>query len=212
MDENEKNKEIIRVIKFLEENLRFIPGCNGFIDRLKKRNNQNDLIQALIIERYYIGGKFHITKIEHKPSVNKDVDIELNNLYNIQVWHGSTDIIHKAFRNESYRTRGINVNHEVNKRYILKKLNQLPDDNIGLVLIYHYFGFGFDFDYYINQFDIPKNKAIVIIKRVENNIGISESADIYISNNSKIEQIIKDIISGANFRISNTFRVNPEEE
>ena len=75
MDRSELNVKMPEIINYIERNLIHIDGAEEFINKLRRRNNENDLIHGLIIKRYHEINKYKITRIEYNnPPI--DVDIE----------------------------------------------------------------------------------------------------------------------------------------
>jgi hypothetical protein len=205
------NKDIGEIIAFLNQNLSEVPGANHFIEKLKNRRNEDDFIHAQIIKRIFESNKFKITGIDlslqrynDDKGINEkfDIDIELNNEYYIQIWHGASYSSHRVKEimdsSNSY-SGGVPSDFLADSKNIDKKMRQLPNNNLGVVICYPRYGLGLD----ILPSKIPKNKAFVEIMCVEAKNGISELAGIFISEDFNYQDVVIAIVKSAGFTLRN---------
>ena len=203
------NKDLGEIIAFLNQNLSEVPGTNHFIGRLKNRRNEDDFIHAQIIKRIYESNKFKITGIDlslqrynNDKGINEkfDIDIELNNEYYIQIWHGASYSSHRVKEiMDSSKSYGGGVLSDFlsDRKKIDKKMQQLPNNNLGIVICYPRYGLGGD----ILPSNIPKNKAFVEIMLVKAKNGISELAGIFISEDFNYQDVVIAIVKSAGFTL-----------
>ncbi|MBU2565336.1 MAG: hypothetical protein KJ655_03670, partial [Candidatus Thermoplasmatota archaeon] len=116
--ERQKIKQITRkeLISFLKGNLSSIPDTHKLIHKLnQKKPNDGDLVHAWLIERIYYSNQFEITGVE-LTGTNYDVDIELDNKINIQVWYGASYGSHRLLEINDIKVKsfsgGIKTNLE----------------------------------------------------------------------------------------------------
>lgn len=178
-------------ITYFENNKNRIPNIDRLIKRLK-RNSPDEIVHAETVKRLFEGGKFRVTDIEVTNKVgnrNTDVDIELNNNINLQIWHGASVSTYNIMKGE---TGGVRTDWNKDKEIIEKKLKQLPDNEFGLLICYdRYLGINV-LPEWIEK--IPDNKAIAELYHVDYGGGIRNEAMLYHSDNFRYFDLSKEIL------------------
>lgn len=212
-EHDEVNEKSEYYIKWLEENSSNIPNCEKLIGLLKSDKKAGHIIHAEFVKRFVEGGKFRVTNVEKKN--RHDVDIELNNSINIQVWHGasvSTHNIKKNLENEKPEKRvingkeinikqwggGVETNWNKDEEKINEKLKQLPDIGLGLLICYNYHLGIFVLPEW--EDNIPVNKVIAELFHVNYGKDIQNEARLYHSKDFKDSDLVKEILFSLGFR------------
>ncbi len=204
----------------LQQYLR-IKGVDSLIKKLKDDPSNGHLLHAQIALILNKSKKFQITHIERNEKINNhniDVDIELNNNINIQVWYGQnlSQQITNCLANAKENNVGINGKiYKIKVRRggiktvcdedsdISKKIDQLPNKNLGLVICHNLAMF--ISPEWVEQ-QLSENKAIVDIfynlfdKEFSKIIGQSL---IYCSESFKFINLTKEIFLEIGFPIIN---------
>ena len=192
---NEKNKYYL---VWLEKNKTKIPNCNRLIKLLKSDKKAGHVIHAMFVKKFVEGEKFEVTDVEKKYE-KYDIDIELDNHINLQVWYGASVSTHNIIKRKISDLGGVETNLSKDEEKIKKKLRQLPDDNLGLLLCYNYhFGIVVLPDW---EEKIPTNKAIAELFHINYGNGIQNEARLYYSENFKYFDLVKEILSSLSFPI-----------
>ncbi|MDI6810596.1 MAG: hypothetical protein QMD80_02795 [archaeon] len=173
-------KQIQEITQFLNQNLSHVPGTQHFIERLKNRKSEDDLIHAQIIKRIHESGKFKVTGI--------DLSIDI---YNKKSYGG-----------------GVPTNFVNDIKKIDKKIKQLSNNKLGIVICYPRYGLGID----AFPTTIPKNKAFVeiILTKVEDRVV--ELATIFVSNEFDYEDVVKEIVKSAGFTVREQLIITSQKE
>ncbi|GBE18020.1 hypothetical protein BMS3Abin16_00608 [archaeon BMS3Abin16] len=173
-------------ITFFEHNKISIPNIELLINKLKNDRKDGHIVHAVFVRRFFEGSDFEVTDIEKHNGY--DVDIELDNYINIQVWHGGSVASHNISRmmaNSVEVSGGVPTDWDKDKKVIFKKLGQLPDNEPGFVICYHS-GIGISFlpEWYPK---IDDNKAVIgcHLERYGLNVDVYEMAKIYACDNFK---------------------------
>lgn len=148
-----------------------IPHAERMIQKLRDNPTDGHLWHATVARQLYEDGTYTITDLEASSGAH-DVDIQLNNAINIQVWYGQNvhgHVIEKQFTESgrahnaknNYVTRlgGTHTDWDKDREAMFKKLSQLPDDKLGIVLLSAKF---IDF-HALPEWcdDVPNNKCVV---------------------------------------------------
>ena len=195
-----------------------IPGMKSFIKLLCKDFQEGHLLHAKLISKFLPSQKFKITQINKQIiDKKKDIDIELNQNINIQVWYGQN--LSQQLDNclSSAQEKKVQINDKIIKIKVFsggiktirendsdlgKKINQLPDKNLGLVIC-HNLAMPISSEW---TEQLPKNKAIVDILNTAFGKDFSKiygQSHIYCSNNFKFSKLTKEILSDIGFPITN---------
>ena len=105
----------------------------------------------MFVKKFHEDATFSVTNVEDSTGVH-DVDIELDDKINIQTWHGQSTAGHimEAQFDKKGRERndrlgnitplgGVKTNFKNDCDVMNKKLAQLPDDKLGIVLLLNRF-------------------------------------------------------------------------
>lgn len=196
---------------------RSIPGMKGFIKLLRKDFKEGHLLHTELILSFLQSKNFMITHINKQNiSTGDDVDIELNHNINIQVWYGQNLSNHMTNCLAHAKEKNIKIKGRVYKTKvhnggiktvcdedsdIQKKIDQLPNKNLGLVIC-HDLGM-FISPEFIEQ--LPENKAIVDISHTGLNSEFSKivgHSELYCSKNFKFGGLTEEILSEIGFPIN----------
>ena len=169
-----------------------IQNISRLITLLEKDPKHGHLVHAELLKRLYEDKSFKITDVELKTN-NKDVDIQLNNMINIQVWHGASIPTHNIIKGKISKLGGVESDWDKDEGKLFKKLNQLPDDNPGFLVCN-------DYHMGINLLPewlkkIPDNKAVIQIYRNRYNEVITEYALLHCSEDFKFINLTKRLCS-----------------
>lgn len=146
MDKIELDR-MIEIAEWLEQHADKIPNSDRLIHKLRHDQQVGHLINAEFVKKIFENGMYSITDVENSTDIH-DVDIELDGIINIQTWHGQSTaghIMEAQFdprgkeRNEKLgnisKLGGVKTNWDKDCETMKKKLSQLPDDKLGIVLL-----------------------------------------------------------------------------
>jgi len=195
---NESNEYII----YFENNKDRIPNIDRLISRLK-RNSPDEIVHAETVKRLFEGGKFRVTDIEVTNKVgnrNTDVDIELNNNINLQIWHGASVSTHNIIlKRKTSPWGGVETDWDKDEEIIERKLKQLPDNEFCLLICYdRHLGINVLSEW---EEKIPDNKAIAKLYRINYGYGIQNEAVLYHSDNFRHFDLAREILLALGFPI-----------
>ncbi|MEM3172826.1 MAG: hypothetical protein QXE82_04720 [Candidatus Nitrosotenuis sp.] len=137
-----------------------------------------------------------------------DVDIELNGAINIQTWHGASVASHNIARGIVGELGGVPDDWDQNESILKRKLEQLPDDKLGvLLLLQSHTGFHFIPEWHNI---IPENKCVISLHTESLEpfvVGMIPVAEVHMNKNFKNLDEVKKIISaiGYNYKAAFTF-------
>lgn len=126
----------IRQCKQLAEELEKtqIPNKDRLIQKLRGGPTPGHYAHAELVKRFHEDGTYQVTDVENTDE-GYDVDIELDQNINVQVWHGASCAAHKGDRDERDELGGVRDCWEKNESVLRKKLAQLPNDKLGMLLL-----------------------------------------------------------------------------
>lgn len=194
--------------KWLEQNKNDIPNCDRLIQKLRNNRTLGHLVNAEFVKRFHENGSYKVTDVEASTE-NHDVDIELNKSINIQTWHGASVASHNIARGIASKLGGVPDDWDQNADTLRKKLNQLPDDKLGILLLLEAHT-GFTFLPEWHQDIIPVNKCVISIHMESLEplvMGIFPIAEIHVNKEFKDLDEAKKIIAaiGCNYKGTHTF-------
>ena len=180
INDNNKNYELMG--SWLESRVADIPNVKKLIKILRSNPKEDHLIHAQFIKLFFNDGTYKITDVEKKSNgkPSTDVDIELDNTINIQVYHGTTptnnfilnqddpETINRYLESLNIKSDGILISpsggvpasEDNNEKPLFKKLSQIPNDKLGIVFLMTK-----AFEYHLlpeSCNKIPKNKCVII--------------------------------------------------
>ena len=144
------------IMNWLEDIESEIPGSQKLLKNIRHGETPGHIIHAEFLKLIYNTKKYKITAVEknyEKNGKSFDVDIELDNSINIQVWY-ATGLLNNFIINQEdsktqtkYRDKlkltehvslvseygGTHHSWENQQKEIMKKVNQLPNDKLGIV-------------------------------------------------------------------------------
>ena len=180
INDNNKNYELIG--SWLESRVTKIPNVEKLIKILRSNPNEDHLIHAQFIKLFFNDGTYQITDVEKKSNVkpSTDIDIELDNTINIQVYHGTTPTNNFIFNQDDPQTinryreslnmkpdetlispsGGVRTSEDNNDKPLFKKLSQIPNDKLGIVFLMTKI---FEYNLLPESCNkIPKNKCVIV--------------------------------------------------
>lgn len=140
----QKSKECI---EYFNKHKNEIPNIERLIQKLETDEKRGHIIHADCIKKLFEDKNFEITDVESNKN-GFDIDIELNNNINLQIWHGASVSTHKVIEGKVSERGGVPTDWVKDEQKIFEKLNQLPharyklnqlpNDNFGLLICYYY--------------------------------------------------------------------------
>lgn len=157
----DNNSELISRCKRLGEMLEktHIPNKDRLIQKLRAEPTQGHCIHTEFVMRFHEDGTYRVTDVEN-TGVGYDVDIELDQKINIQVWAGASVAAHNGNLGKVSELGGVFDDWEQNASVLKKKLAQLPNDKLGILLL-HQSETGFEFLPEWHGDIIPSNKCVL---------------------------------------------------
>jgi len=218
--ENKTNFEVTeegeQMVKFLNSLKHYVPGVDKLIGKISnERNWKNHLVHAEFVKRIFEMGGFKITKVENNFNENGksyDVDIELNDSINIQVWNGAS-ISNNKINNMKfgYDSKGFIFHYtgddlKEDRRVFTKKLmKQLPDNNLGILINLENQSGTIDPEYLIDKSEMPYNKIFIKLyhRLLDSNINGPKfpEAEVFHSDKFKEMEIVKEIINQLSYTL-----------
>ncbi|HEX5358718.1 MAG TPA: hypothetical protein VFW99_02255 [Candidatus Nitrosotalea sp.] len=213
-----QSEDIVRMkqlASWFERHGKEIPNIDRLILKLRKDQQVGHLVNAEFVKRFHEDPIYAITDVESSDGTY-DVDIQLDNRINIQTWHGQSTaghLIEHAFepRDKAWGGRegnisprgGVKTDWDTDENVLFRKLNQLPNDKLGIVLLHERF-IGFTFLPEWMQ-KIPQNKCVIKFFNEIHDSQVYGVAVSYYSDKFQFLDEIKQIISslGYNFKGSN---------
>ncbi|MCZ2845383.1 MAG: hypothetical protein O2U61_02635 [Candidatus Bathyarchaeota archaeon] len=185
-------------IQYFNRHKNEIPNIGRLIQKLEKDKKPGHIVHAYCIKKLFEDKNFQITDVELKKN-GFDIDIEINNSINIQIWHGASASSYKILNGEISKLGGVEINWDDDKQNIFDKLNQLPNDNFGLLIC-------FDYNLGINILPewltkIPKNKAIAELFYTDYGQGRTNECHLYHNTNFKYLEQAKQIVTSLGFPV-----------
>ena len=172
------------IMNWLEDKKSEMPGSQKLLKNIRHGETPGHIIHAEFLKLIYNTKKYKITAVEKNYEKNEksfDVDIELDNSINIQVWY-ATGLLNNLIMNQEdsktqtkYRDKLKLSEHipivseygdtyhswENQQKEIMKKNNQLPNDKLGIVwLISQSLEYAILPDFFDH---VPKNKCVVYV-------------------------------------------------
>lgn len=170
MSDNEPSVRA-EVLKWAEENQASVPNLGRLYSKLRKEDVDSHYVHAYYAKKLHDCGCYKISDIE--VSGEHDIDIQLNGNINIQVWYGmntSGHVMESILKADAPGSDdvgkhlgtptslgGVPTNFEHDEKKIRKKLDQLPDGTLGILLL-HSGRFGYHVPFPPNA--MPPNKCI----------------------------------------------------
>lgn len=168
----------VEVLSWAKDSQGSVPNLDKLYNKLVSEGTDGHYVHAYYAKKLHECGRYRITDIEASTGKH-DVDIQLNGDINIQVWYGmnthgyimeaqlipgtpKSDAIGKHLGTPT-KLGGVPTNCEENEKKILKKLAQLPDDTLGILLL-HSGRFGYWVS--LSPEDIPANKCVLNIDSI----------------------------------------------
>ncbi len=201
--------------QYLEQHKSEIPNCDKLVQKLQGNQQEGHLVHAEFVKKFYDNGTYQITDIEVKDGTH-DIDIQLNGTINVQVWHGQSTaghIIERVFDPDEKKRQislgnvsplgGVKTDWDHDEQVLFRKLNQLPNDRLGIVLLHERFtGFTLLPDWMPK---IPENKCVIKFLNEVHDWKIYGVAIVYHSDCFQHLEEIKKIIDslGYNFKGEN---------
>lgn len=191
--------EAVDHIYFFEREGKKIPNIERLINLLKSDPKPGNLVHAGLTKIFFQDGAFEVTNVEVKGG-GKDVDIELDNKINIQVWHGASTATHNIIKGKMSSLGGVPVDWDKDEKKIFDKLTQLPNNNPGFLINYNYH-MGIQFMLPEWKQKIPENKAIIELFHVNHGDGIQNEARLHCSGDFKYTELAKKIATSLGFHL-----------
>lgn len=211
---SEDSNRMNELANWFEQHEDQIPNSSRIIHKLKNDQQLGHMVNAEFAKRFHEDETYEVTDIEASAK-NHDVDIELNKKINIQTWHGQSTaghIMESQFdkqgqeRNEQLGNisplGGVKTDFDKDCLVMKKKLEQLPDDDLGIVLL---------LDRFIGVTVLPKwwdeipgNKCVIKLNFASYDADsqkIFGNATVYHSKNFKEMEEVKKIISVLRFNL-----------
>ncbi|KAF6247106.1 hypothetical protein C6990_05345 [Nitrosopumilus sp. b3] len=191
---------------WLEDNKNKIPNSEILIHKLRKDQQLGHLVNAEFVKRFHDNGTYKVTDVELSTG-NHDIDIELDNKINVQTWHGASVASHNIKRGKVGRLGGVPDDWDKNESVLKKKLGQLPNDKLGvLLLLQSHTGFTFLPEWHRDI--IPKNKCVISLHAESWEpfiAGTFPIAEIHINKDFQNMNEAKKIISAIGYNYKATF-------
>lgn len=208
-DDIEKMKKLA---SWLQQHKDEIPNSDRLIHKLKHNQQLGHLVNAEFVKRFHEDGSYKITDVEASDGTH-DVDIELDGTINVQTWHGQSTAGHIMYsqfdkNGKERNTRlgnisdlgGVKTDWDKDCKVMVKKLNQLPDDKFGIVLLLDKFvGVTVLQEWWQ---EIPENKCVIKLNFSSYDAGFQNSygeAVVYHSDNFTSLEEAKKIINSLGF-------------
>jgi len=205
-------KHMNQLADWFEEHKEEIPNCERIIQKLRKNQLLGHLVNAEFAKRFFIDGVYKITDIEASNGIH-DIDMQLDNRINIQTWHGQSTaghIIESQFDEERKQKNtqlgnisslgGVKTDWEKDCQVMSKKLKQLPDDKLGIVLLLDRFvGVTVLPEWWE---EIPDKKCVIKLSFTSYDVGFNNvygEAVVYHSNNFQQMEEVKKVINSIGF-------------
>ena len=174
----------VEVLNWAKDSQGSVPNLDKLCNKLVSEGTDGHYVHAYYAKKLHECGRYRITDIEASTGEH-DVDIQLNGNINIQVWYGMNThgyIMEAQLRSGTPKSDaigkhlgtptdlgGVPTNLEGDGKKILKKLAQLPDDTLGILLLHSgRFGYWVPLD----PEDIPANKCILNINSIGSATGL----------------------------------------
>ena len=161
------------ILRWVEVNRHTVPNLDRLYRKMVNGGTDGHYVHAYYARKLHGCGRYTITDIEATAG-GHDVDIQLDDRINIQVWHGmntyghilksllkpddpqNMDVIRRL--GSTTKLGGVPTDHEHDEKKIRAKLAQLPDDAPGILLLH---GGPLSYDIPIPPKDMPANKCII---------------------------------------------------
>lgn len=211
-------QKMSELANWFEQNQDKIPNADRLIHKLRHDQQLGHLVNAQFAKRLHEDGTYKVTDIEASTRIY-DVDIELNGKINIQTWHGQSvagHIMESQFDKKGRERNiglgnisplgGVKTDFDKDCQAMKKKLEQLPDDKFGVVLLLDRFvGVTVLPEWWM---EIPDNKCVIKLNFTSYDIDFNNiygEAIVYHSDNFQQMEEAKNIIKslGFNFKIDN---------
>ena len=215
---HEDLKHMEQLADWFEEHQSEIPNCDRLIHKLRKNQQLGHLVNAEFTKRFHEDGAYKVTDVEASDGTH-DVDIQLDDRINIQTWHGQNTaghIIESQFDHKGRERNirlgnisslgGVKTDWDKDCEVMSKKLKQLPDDKLGIVLLLDRFvGVTVLPEWWQ---EIPDNKCVIKLNFTSYDAGFQNvygEAIVYHSNNFQQMEEAKRVIAslGFNFKTEN---------
>jgi hypothetical protein len=196
----------MQVLAFwLEQHQSEIPNCDRLIQKLREDQQLGHLVNAEFVKRFHENGTYRVTDVEVSTG-NHDVDIELNSAINIQTWHGASVASHNIARGIVGELGGVPDDWNQNENTLKRKLGQLPDDKLGvLLLLQAHTGFHFLPEWHDL---IPENKCVISLHTESLEpfvVGMIPVAEVHQNKEFKDLDEVKRLISAIGYNYSAAF-------
>ena len=142
---NPNRPELIRRLRVWQDD---IPNLDRLIHKVDHNRTPGHILHALVVLRLCENQACTITDIENSDG-DHDIDIQLDDRINIQCWYGgsvATNIVENESSDKGRKLNereqnitslgGVKTDPDKDEATMLKKLEQLPDDKVGVVLVY----------------------------------------------------------------------------
>ncbi len=190
-----------KYILFLKKNKNKIIGADKLIQKLQSNSAEYHIFHADCVRKIFESKKYEIVGIEKEYYIDKnhfDVDIELrdiklNKRINIQIWHGASVSTHNFIRGKVSDMGGVETDWEQDKKVLIKKLEQLPPDNFGLLLCFNYNMGPYFLPEWVDK--MPKNKALAEAYGVKYGDDPQYEARLHFSQNFKYANMANEVLS-----------------
>ena len=166
------------LLNWAKENPDSVPNLDRLCNKMAAEESDGHYIHAYYAKKLHDCGCYRISDIEATTGEH-DIDIQLNGKINIQVWHGmnthgyimeaqlepgtpKSDAVGKHLGAPT-DLGGVPTDYENDEKKIRRKLAQLPDDALGILLL-HSGRFGYWIP--LGRESIPANKCILNIESI----------------------------------------------
>lgn len=204
------NMQEAQQLKAFLEKIEDISGKEKLIKRLEiDTPSDGDIFHAKVVKLIFESKQFNITVIELSEN-GKDIDIQVIDIktgkkINIQCWRGnafSTYEVTRAVESKNHLQEGVPTNWDKDKEKIVKKLNQLPDSETGVVICLPENYGDLESSWMLSELEggFPKNKVLV---ELDNGTSEIRGAVIHAPSDFKEYEIVERIINSLKSTIRN---------
>lgn len=191
----DSNEEILNWLTSKKDK---IPHVEKLIKKLRNgKEQEGHFVHALILRNIFESKKFPITDVEDDDG-NYDIDIELDNSINIQVHYGASTAWYNSERGNVSSLGGVPRDWDKDKEVILKKINQLPTKDLGILFQVSRGTGMMILPEWIDE--LPNNKVIVLTHYEQRGV-IMGVAEVYCSKEFEKEKKVTKIIQAAGYSV-----------
>lgn len=169
---------LVELLRWAKESQESVPNLDRLYNKMVKEGTDGHYVHAYYAKRLHECGRYRISDIEASTG-DHDVDIQMDGRINIQVWYAMNThghIMEALLKSGTPKSDaigrhlgtptdlgGVPSDYKHDEKKIRKKLAQLPDDTLGILLL-HSGRFGYWVP--LSPEDIPANKCILNINSI----------------------------------------------